>query len=129
MPDACNFTEVVERHVDAGRADKPALVGPDATLTYEQLRRQVNRMGHLLRSLGVGREQRVLLVLDDTTVFPIAFLGAMRIGAVPVPVSALDKADNFRHYIEDSYAELVITDAGCLPRLRETLSGVRYLVR
>ena len=45
--------------------------------------RQVNRAGHLLRALGVAREQRVLLVLDDTTAFPILFLGAMRIGAVP----------------------------------------------
>jgi benzoate-CoA ligase len=126
-----NFTEVIERHVDAGRADKPAFVGPDATLTYEQLRRQINRMGHLLRSLGVGREQRVLLVLDDTTVFPAAFLGAMRIGAVPVPVSALDKADNFRHYIQDSYATVVFTDAPTLPRLREALAGeaLRYVVR
>ena len=52
---------------------------------------QVNRAGHYLRELGVRREDRVLLVLDDTTVFPIFFLGAMRIGAVPVPVSPLDK--------------------------------------
>src|SRR3954463_8574389 len=131
MSETYNFTEVVERHVDAGRADKPAFVGPDATLTYEQLRRQVNRMGNLLRSLGVGREHRVLLVLDDTTVFPVAFLGAMRIGAVPVPVSALDKADNFRHFIHDSYATVVLTDAGTLPRLREALAGeaLRYVVR
>src|SRR3954447_5342961 len=131
MPDAHNFTEIVERHVDAGRADKPAFVGPDATLTYEQLRGQVNRMGHLLRSLGVGREHRVLLVLDDTTVFPTAFLGAMRIGAVPVPVSALDKADNFRHYIEDSYATVVLTDAPTLPRLREALGDepLTYVVK
>ena len=41
--------------------------------------------GISLRELGVRREQRVLLVLDDTTVFPIVFLGAIRIGAVPVP--------------------------------------------
>jgi len=126
-----NFTEVIERHIDAGRGDKPAFVGPDAMLTYEDLRRHVNRMGHLLRSLGVGREHRVLLVLDDTTVFPIAFLGAMRIGAVPVPVSALDKADNFRHYVQDSYATVVITDAPTLPRLREALAGeaLRYVAR
>jgi benzoate-CoA ligase len=131
MSDTYNFTEVVERHVDAGRADKPAFIGPDGTLTYEALRRQVNRMGNLLRSLGVGREHRVLLVLDDTTVFPVAFLGAMRIGAVPVPVSALDKADNFRHYIQDSYATVVLTDAPTLPRLSEALAGeaLRYVVR
>ena len=91
--------------------DGLAYLAPDATLTYEELRRQVNRMGHLLRELGVRREQRVLLVLDDTTAFPIAFLGAMRIGAVPVPVSMLDKRERFRHYIEDSYAEVVVCEA------------------
>jgi benzoate-CoA ligase len=88
-------------------------------------------MGGLLRSLGVGREHRVLLVLDDTTVFPMAFLGAIRIGAVPVPVSALDKLDNFRHYVEDSYATVVLTDAPTLPRLREALAGrpLTFVVR
>ena len=126
-----NASLIVDRQVEAGREDKPAFVAPDATLTYGELRRQVNRMGHLLRSLGVGREHRVLLVLDDTTAFPLAFLGAMRIGAVPIPVSALDKADNFRHYVEDSYATVVLTDAPALPRLREALAGMplRYVAR
>jgi benzoate-CoA ligase len=61
----------------------------------------------------------------------VAFLGAIRIGAVPVPVSALDKADNFRHYVEDSYATVVVTDAATLPRLRETLAGedLRFVAR
>jgi acetyl-CoA synthetase len=71
------------------------------------------------------------MVLDDTTAFPILFLGALKIGAVPVPVSPLDRLDNYRHYAEDSYASIVATDAAMLPRLREALDGldVRYLVR
>ena len=97
-----NVSDIVERQVSAGRGDATAFIASDATLTYEDLRRQVNRAGHLLRELGVRREQRVLLVLDDTTVFPIVFLGAIRIGAVPVPVSHLDKDDNFRHFVDDS---------------------------
>ena len=109
-----NASLMVDRQVEAGREDKAAFVAPDATLTYGELRRQVNRMGNLLRSLGVGREPRVLLVRADTTASPHAFLGARRIGAVPVPVSALDKADNFRHYVEDSYATVVLTDAQTL---------------
>jgi benzoate-CoA ligase len=127
----CNVSEIVERQVAAGRGDKPAVIADDATLTYDQLRRQVNRAGHLLRKLGVRREQRLLLVLDDTTVFPTVFLGAIRIGAVPVPVSPLDKDDNFRHFVEDSYAELVVTDAPALDRLASALAGreVRFLVR
>jgi benzoate-CoA ligase len=126
-----NASCIVDRHVEGGRADKPAFVAGDATLTYAELRRQVNRAGHLLRQLGIGREHRVLLVLDDTTAFPIMFLGAMRIGAVPVPVSPLDKDENFRHYVEDSYATVVATDSGSLERLRDVLAGeeLRFVVR
>jgi benzoate-CoA ligase family protein len=126
-----NASDVVERQVSAGHGSKPALIADDATLTYDELRRQVNRAGGLLRELGVRREQRVLLALDDTTAFPILFLGAMRIGAVPVPVSHLDKDDNFRHFVDDSYAEVVVADPVVLDRLMAALSGrqVRWLCR
>jgi benzoate-CoA ligase len=127
--DLLNASTIVDRH--PGLSGKPAFIAPDATLTYGELIRQVCRAGHLLRELGVRREERVLLVLDDTTAFPIVFLGAMRIGAVPVPVSPLDKADNFAHYIDDCAAQLVATDASTLERLRHAFEGRRpqYLVR
>src|SRR5947209_5589781 len=111
---SCNVSDLVSRQVAAGRGDAKAVVAGDATLTYEELRRQVNRAGRLFAELGVRREQRVLLVLDDTSVFPIAFLGAIRIGAVPIPVSPLDKDENFRHFVDDSYAAVVVTDAPML---------------
>ncbi len=130
-PAQCNASEIVARQVEAGRGDWRAIVAEDATLTYEELRRQVNRAGRLLHELGVQREQRVLLALDDTTVFPIVFLAAMRIGAVPVPVSPLDKDENFRHFVDDSYAQLIVTDAPLLERLSAILGDprMRYLVR
>jgi benzoate-CoA ligase family protein len=126
-----NASDLVERQVAAGRGDAIAIIADDASLTYERLRREVNRAGHLLRELGVRREQRILLVLDDTSVFPIVFLGAIRIGAVPVPVSPLDKEDNFRHFVDDSYAELIVCDARMLDHLKAALGGraVRWLVR
>ncbi|HEV3095416.1 MAG TPA: benzoate-CoA ligase family protein [Solirubrobacteraceae bacterium] len=122
--DRCNASLLVDRNVEAGRGTKTAYVASDGSLTYEQLRLQVNRMGHLLRELGVRREQRVLLVLDDTTVFPIAFLGAMRIGAVPVPVSVLDTSERFRHFAEDSYAEMVVCDAARVEILQSSLADL-----
>ena len=125
----CNASNIIDRHGD--RPDKPAFIAADATLTYADLHRQACRAGRLLRELGVAREQRVLLVLDDTSAFPIVFLGAMRIGAVPVPVSPLDRADNFAHYLDDTYAGLVATDAGSLDRLSTAFGARRplYLVR
>ncbi len=127
----CNVSDLVSRQVESGRGGAPAIVADDATWSYDELRRQINRASHLLRELGVRREQRVLLVLDDTSVFPVVFLGAIRIGAVPVPVSPLDKDENFRHFIDDSYAELVVTDAPLLERLRGALGDrhVRWLAR
>ncbi len=131
MSDRCNAGLAIERGIDAAGGEQTAYVTPRESLTYEQLRRQSNRMGHLLRDLGVRREQRVLLVLDDTIAFPIAFLGALRIGAVPVPVSVRETAENFRHFIEDSYAEVVVCDADMLPSLRAALADrdVRFLAR
>ncbi len=130
-PTRYNASDIVERQVQAGRGGRRAIVAEDATLTYEALRRQVNRAGRLLRELGLRREQRVLLALDDTSVFPIVFLGAMRIGAVPVPVSPLDKDENFRHFVADSYAEVIVTDRQLLGRLASVLGDprIRYLVR
>jgi benzoate-CoA ligase len=73
--------------------------------------------------LGVAREQRVLLVLGDTPAFPVAFFGAIRIGAVPVPINPLYKASDYRFFLEDSYARVVITETSCLEKLVQALDG------
>jgi benzoate-CoA ligase family protein len=131
VTDRCNASLAIERGIAAAGPAKAAYESQHESLSYEQLRLQVNRMGHLLREMGVRREQRVLLVLDDTIAFPIAFLGALRIGAVPVPVSVREKPEHFRHFIEDSYAHLVVCDAQMLATLQSALAGldVRFLAR
>ena len=129
--DRYNASTIVDRRLDAGDGDRPAFIAADATLSYAELSRQVCRAGGLLRELGVGEEDRVLLVLDDTTVFPIMFLGAIRIGAVPIPVNPLDRPDNYRHYALDSRARLVVSDADKLELLSEAMAdgGLRCVVR
>jgi benzoate-CoA ligase len=57
--------------------------------------------------LGIGREQRILLVLDDSPAFHALFLGAIRIGAVPIPVNPMDRVENYAYYLDDSYARLL----------------------
>src|SRR3954452_19043054 len=122
-PERFNASLLLDRNIEQGRAGKAAVHAVDRSLTYGELLAQASRAGNLLRALGVAREERVLLVLDDTTAFPVVFLGAMRLGAVPVPVSPLDKADNFRHFVDDSYARVVVADAAGVPMLREARDG------
>ncbi|HEY2603056.1 MAG TPA: benzoate-CoA ligase family protein [Thermoleophilaceae bacterium] len=113
-----NASLILDQNLAAGRGDKLAIRTPDAVdLTYAQLAAQVARAGNLLKDLGVQPEQRVLLVLDDTPAFPAAFLGAIRIGAVPVPVNPLDKAEHFRHYLRDSEARVAIAEASLMPAI------------
>jgi benzoate-CoA ligase len=115
-----NASLILDANLDAGRGDKLAIRTPEGLdLTYAQLAERVARVGNLLKDLGVQPEQRVLLVLDDTPAFPAAFLGAMRIGAVPVPVNPLDKAEHFRHYLRDSEARVAIADAALMPVIAE----------
>jgi benzoate-CoA ligase family protein len=105
-----NASLILDASLDAGHADKIALRTPTEDLTYAQLSALVAQTGHLLRDLGILREQRVLLVLDDTPSFPAAFLGAMRVGAVPINVNPQDRVENFAHYLRDSDAALVIAE-------------------
>jgi benzoate-CoA ligase family protein len=119
-----NASRLVDRNLEAGRGEKLAMVAPDRSLTYAELARGIARFGHFLRAAGIGREDRVLLVLDDSSAFPLAFLGAMRIGAVPIPVNPLDRVDNFAYYVDDSYAKALVVDAALRARLEEA-TGAR----
>lgn len=117
VPEHYNASLLIDDNLAAGRGEKVAIRTPDEEITYAQLAAGVAQAGHLLRELGVDREQRLLLVLDDTPAFAYLFLGAMRIGAVPVNINPMDKAENFAHYLSDSEARLCFTE----PELAETL--------
>src|SRR3954449_5406655 len=103
--------------MEAGHGDKVAIRCVGEELTYAQLHDRISRAGNVLEALGIGREDRVLMVLDDTPTFPTLFLGAMRMGAVPAPVSFLDTTENFAHYARDSYAKLIVAEDHLLERL------------
>ena len=92
----------IDRHLDEGRADKPAIRTVDETLTYAALAERVNRCGNALAMLGVAAGERVLMVVKDCPAFVCLFFGAIKAGAIPVPVNTLLRAADYRFLIEDS---------------------------
>src|SRR6478752_9934409 len=112
-----NSGTLVDRRLEAGHGEKVAIRCAGEEVTYAQLHDRICAAGNVLTQRGIGREDRVLMILDDTPTFPTLFLGAMRIGAVPAPVSFLDTTENFAHYARDSYAKLVVAEDGLLERL------------
>src|SRR5512132_1186618 len=123
LPERYNVSTILDRNLDAGRGGKVAVRSGDREVTYEQLLADACAAGRAFRALGIGREQRVLLVLDDTPAFPAAFLGAIRAGMVPVPLNPLFKPDDYHYLLADSDARAVIVDLELLDKVREALAG------
>lgn len=110
LPEVFNVaTHFVDRHIGEGRGAKVAIECGDERVTFQQLLERVNRIGSGLRDhLGVRREERVALLLLDTPEFTSSFFGAIKIGAVPVPINTLWKAAEYRYVFNDSRARVLI---------------------
>jgi len=87
----------------------------------------VNRAGNALRSLGVQEEQRVMIAMLDSVDFVSVFWGAMKIGAVPVPINTLLPAADYRHYLEDSRARVLVVSDTLWPKLEGAAQASLFL--
>ena len=102
---ACEY--LLDQRLAAGDAERIALTGWAGDLTYAQLYDRVCRTAAGLRATGLQPEQRVLLLMADSPEFVIVYLAAMRIGAIPVPVSTMLRADGVAELLRDSRARLL----------------------
>ncbi len=123
IPTWYNASLLVDRNLEAGRADKVAIYYRDEEVTYGELARRINRFGHALKGLGVREEDRVLLLLNDTPSFPTAFFAAIRIGAVPIPVNTLLQPADYRFFVENSRARVVVADGMFDETVAKALEG------
>jgi benzoate-CoA ligase family protein len=123
-----NASMLLDANLAAGRAGKVALITAAGEVSYGELASLVSGVASYLRELGVEREQRVLMVMDDSPAFHATFLGAMRIGAVPVPVNPMDRPDNYLYFLQDSYAKVVVVDASLLEASQATSAEVHVVV-
>lgn len=111
MPETMNAAEaVLAPALAAGRGAETALVWRRHSLSYEALAARVNRAGNALKSLGVGPDDRVLLLLKDTPDFVACYLGAIRIGAVAVALNVRLTPADLLYILRDSGARLMLID-------------------
>ncbi|MCZ2104703.1 MAG: benzoate-CoA ligase family protein [Burkholderiales bacterium] len=106
---------------NAGRAGTAAFIDDTESVSYGELDRRVRQCAAGLRALGVKREERVLLAMLDVTDWPVAFLGAIYAGAVPVAVNTLLPADDYAYMLEHSRSQVVLTSGSLLPTIKGAL--------
>ena len=104
-------TYLLDRHIDAGGGGRLALTGGSGDVSYAELHDRVRRTAAGLRRIGVQPEQRLLMCMADGPEFVVVFLAALRVGAVPVPVSTMQRADGLAELLRDSRARFLAVSA------------------
>ncbi len=133
VPDRFNVADyLVDRHIREGRGARTAILCGDDAVSYAQIAERSNRVGNGLRSLGVRREERVMLLLLDTPAFAYSFFGAQKVGAVPIPTNTLLKSQDYRYMLNDSRATVAIVSEPLVAQLaaipRDELPYLQHLV-
>ena len=117
----------LDRHVREGRGDRIAFTDPTRSISYADLARDSARFSDALIKAGIERECRIALVMLDTVDFPIAFWGALRAGAVPVPINTLLTPETTEYILRDSRAVAVVVAESLVEALPK-ISSVRVIV-
>jgi len=120
-PTAFNFAQHLLQ-ANRSRAHKTAVIDDLGQLTYGELALQVQRFATGLRSLGLKREERVLLLMHDSSDWIVAFLGALYAGVVPVAVNTLLTAEDYAFMIANSRAQAALVSGALLHTLQTALN-------
>ncbi|MEW1784699.1 long-chain fatty acid--CoA ligase [Arthrobacter sp. NPDC080086] len=85
--------------------DKPFIVFYDTPITFAEFKEETERIaGYLQQRCGVKTGDRVLLYMQNSPQWMLAYYGILRANAVVVPVNPMNMTDELRHYVEDSGA-------------------------
>jgi benzoate-CoA ligase len=124
-PSAFNFAHhLITRNV--ARGGRVAYVDDRTRLTYDELASGSARFAGVLREHGLRREERVLLLAHDSVEWPIAFLGSMHGGVVPVALNTLLTADDYAYVLSHSRARAAIVSAALMPTFEQALQRGRH---
>ncbi len=123
----------IDRHRDEGRGSKIAIECGEERVSYADLLDRVNRFGSALAVRFAARlEERVALLLYDTPAFAYAFFGAIKVGAVPVPINTLWKTADYKYVLNDCRARTLVVSAPLLSSIatltRADLPYLRHIV-
>ena len=119
-PERFNFAQHL-LEANANRPEKLAFVDDFGRLAYGEVDDRVRRFAAALKAAGVKREERALLLMLDGCDWPVAFLGAMLAGIVPVAVNTLLTPDDYAYLLEHSRAQAVFVSGALKPALKGAL--------
>ena len=119
--------DLVGRNLAAGRAGKVAYIDDAGQCTFGELADRVNRFGKHLLTLGLRMEDRILIAMHDSIDWPVAFLGAIKAGIVPVAVNTLLTPKDYEYMLSDSRAKALLVSPPLKPQFDSFVSKLPFL--
>jgi fatty-acyl-CoA synthase len=109
---------------------KPFVIFYDTQITYADFQRETECVaGYLQQQLGVNKGDRVLLYMQNSPQFMIAFYAILRADAVVVPVNPMNLTQELKHYVRDSGAQVAFAAQDIAPRMQPLLGeGLQHIV-
>ena len=105
--------------------DKPAVIFYDTPLSYAALKHDVERVaGYLEQECGVKAGDRVLLYMQNSPQFIIAYYAILRANAVVVPVNPMNLTEELRHYVSDTGASTIFVPQDLYPQVAPLIAPV-----
>ena len=130
-PEIFNFADYLIS-LNRRHPEKIAYIDDVGRLSYGRLEERILRFASALRALGIKREERVLLAMQDTTEWPVAFLGTIYAGIIPVSVNTILTAEDYAYMVQHCRAQAVLASGEALPALkaglRKTDNEVRQVI-
>ncbi len=128
LPDIYNAsTTFVDENIAQGWGNLTAIYYQDQQFTYQEVFERVNQTGNALKELGIEIEHRILLVLPDSPEFAFSFFGAIKIGAVPIPVNPWMSGHDYQYLLNDSRARAIIVHESTLGEIEKIQHNARFL--
>jgi acetyl-CoA synthetase len=115
-----------DKHLGTPQANNIAMIVEDdargtSEITFTELAQKTDQFAQLLRNLDVKVGDRVLIRLPNSLDYPIAFLGAMKMGAIAVPTSTLLTAEEVAYLAKDSGATVLVSDHTAWQNMEEKI--------
>ncbi len=129
LPQELNMaTYIIDENIKAGRGERISIYFQGESYTFNDLFSLTNKAGNVLKEIGVERDQRVMVILQDSPEWLSCWLGAMKIGAVATHAYSYLLPEDYGYFLNYVRPKVVVVDDTTLDRVREGKKYTRYPV-
>ncbi len=119
-------SDFIDSHISQGRGGKIAFIDPQRSITYSELHDRSVRFAHALQALGIEPEQRVVLLLNDTVDYPVAFWGTLRAGCVAIPLNVYLTLPQYAYILTDCRVRALVVEISHFETIRPVLDALPH---